>query len=162
MTDAQLIACALKEDMEAFNLLIGRWQDKIYNFIRRFVGDRDEAWDLSQQTFIKAYDRLGELREPDRFSAWVYQIATNSCRDALRKQKRQPTYSLDRMQEEADDMDALPELATAPTTHPDAMAQRRDLNDLLGRALQTLPEEQRLVAHLEAIRRRTIQTGGDR
>ena len=83
--DRKIIERVLKGDTEAFNLLVRQWEKPIYNFIVRMIGDRDEAMDLCQDSFMKAYRELGGLKDRDRFSAWLYRIAHNTCFSKLRK-----------------------------------------------------------------------------
>ena len=83
--DRKVIERVLKGDTEAFNLLVRQWEKPIYNFIVRMIGDRDEAMDLCQDSFMKAYRELGALKDRDRFSAWLYRIAHNTCFSRLRK-----------------------------------------------------------------------------
>jgi RNA polymerase sigma-70 factor (ECF subfamily) len=83
--DRKVIERVLKGDIEAFNLLVRQWEKPIYNFILRMIGDRDEAMDLCQESFMKAYRELETLKDRDRFSAWLYRIAHNTCYSRLRK-----------------------------------------------------------------------------
>jgi RNA polymerase sigma-70 factor (ECF subfamily) len=83
--DRKIIERVLKGDTEAFNLLIRQWERPIYNFILRMIGDRDEAMDLCQDSFMKAYRELSTLKDRDRFSSWLYRIAHNTCYSKLRK-----------------------------------------------------------------------------
>jgi len=76
----------LRGDTEAFNLLVRRWEKPIYNFIFRLIGDREESMDLCQESFMKAYRELPTLKDRDRFSAWLYRIAHNTCYSRLRKE----------------------------------------------------------------------------
>lgn len=138
MTDAELLNQFNTGQTASFNLLVKRWECPIYNFILRYIGDTDEARDLCQKTFIRAYRNLPKLREPEKFTAWIYQIALNTCKDESRKR---PLLSFDTLQETADP--TLP--TTTPATFPDAMAHQQNVRDILNRALQTLPEEQRVV-----------------
>jgi RNA polymerase sigma-70 factor, ECF subfamily len=84
-TDRKLVERVLKGDSEAFNLLVRQWEKPIYNFILRMIGDRDEAMDLCQDVFMKAYRELATLKDLERFSAWLYRIAHNTCYSRLRK-----------------------------------------------------------------------------
>ncbi|MFQ5707209.1 MAG: RNA polymerase sigma factor [bacterium] len=146
MTDAQLIERYLDGDITAFNTLVWRWENNIFNFVLRYVGNREEAKDLSQKTFIRVYRKLHHLRDMDKFSSWIYQIAINLCRDELKNRRRRQTYSLEGLQEN-DDGGAntnLPlEKATAQEPHDGVCSQ--DLREILNKALQAIPEEQRVV-----------------
>ena len=146
MTDAQLIEKFLYGDVNAFNTLVWRWEKSIYNFILRYVGNRDEAKDICQMSFMRAFRNLKNLRDPEKFSSWMYQIAVNVCRDELKKKSRRKTYSLNNINDE-DDNATNPNLKMERTvsTDPGLAAQKRDVHDLLNRALQSIPEEQRVV-----------------
>ncbi len=132
MNDAELIAQFRAGQIAAFNTLVKRWECPIYNFVLRYVGNRDDARDLCQQTFIRAYKSMRRLRDPDKFTSWIYQIALNACRDAGR---RRSLVSLDTL--------ATPIADTS--SPPDALIHEQSVRDLLNRALQNLPEEQRVV-----------------
>jgi RNA polymerase sigma-70 factor (ECF subfamily) len=143
MNDAELIDRFRGGQAAAFNALVWRWQDRLFNFVFRYVGDREEARDLCQQVFIRAYRALGSLRATERFSTWIYQIAVNVCRD--RQRRRRQLLSLEGFQEEHGRWPSLLEEHPGQLPPPDARAQARDLRDLLGKALKGLPEEQRVV-----------------
>ena len=146
MSDAELIEKFLKGDISAFNSLIGRWEKRLYNFILRYLGNRDEAKDLCQETFIRAYRNLKFLRDPQKFSTWMHQIALNTCRDHLKKCQRRNTFSLNGFHN-PEETAANPEIEMEKTTvsDPDMAAQNRDARELLNKALQSIPEEQRVV-----------------
>jgi len=93
--DREVIERVLGGDSEAFNLLIRHWERPIYNFIVRMIGDRDEAMDLSQDCFMKAYRELRTLKDRDRFSSWLYRIAHNACLSRLRKNHGKTWVELD-------------------------------------------------------------------
>lgn len=84
-TDRELVERVLDGDSEAFNLLVRQWERPIYNFILRMLNGRDEAMDLCQDVFLKAFRELRTLKDRDRFSAWLYRIAHNTCYSRLRK-----------------------------------------------------------------------------
>jgi len=145
MTDADLIARFREGQVAAFNTLVWRWQHRLYHFVLRYAGDREATRDLCQQIFIRAYRGLEQLRDPERFSTWLYQIALNTCRDQQRRDQRHPTCSLDSMQEtEGGQHPVLGEAPGHPPA-PDVRAQRNDLRHLLEQALGAIPEEQRVV-----------------
>lgn len=138
MTDAEWIAQIRAGRPAAFNALVQRWQHPVFNFILRYVGNREDARDLCQQTFIRAYRNLKHLRDPRKFTAWLYRIAHNTCRDAARSRH---LTSLDARA----DADTGPYVLVDPAAHPDAQAHEQSVRDLLNRALQNLPDEQRVV-----------------
>lgn len=85
--DRDLIAKARRGNVEAFNLLVSRWEKRVFNYLWRLVGDREDALDLCQEVFLKAYQSLGKLDDPGRFSAWLFRIAHNEAFSLLRKRK---------------------------------------------------------------------------
>ena len=86
--DADLILKARKGDVDAFNLLVSRWDRRVYNYILRLVNNREDALDLSQDTFLKAYQNLKKLEDPSRFAPWIFRIAHNEAYSLLRKRRR--------------------------------------------------------------------------
>ena len=84
-TERDVIERVLNGDSEDFNLLVRQWEKPIYNFIFRMIGNRDEAMDLCQDVFLKAFRELRTLKDRDRFTAWLYRIAHNTCYSRLRK-----------------------------------------------------------------------------
>lgn len=83
-TDKQLVEEVLRGRTEAFNLLVWRWQRPLYNFLVRFTGEREQALDISQETFLRAYTRLRDLREQEKFASWLFRIAVNLYRSEQR------------------------------------------------------------------------------
>jgi RNA polymerase sigma-70 factor (ECF subfamily) len=128
-TDKNLIERVLAGDSEAFNLLVRQWEKPIYNFILRMIGDRDEAMDLCQDVFLKAFRELGTLKDRERFTAWLYRIAHNTCYSRLRKDIGKTFVELD----------------------PEAGARHTPIENRLAvqKALQQLPEDQREVVVLK-------------
>ncbi len=82
-TDEDLVVAFQSGDIPAFDQLVRRWDRKIQGVIYRLVGNHDEARDLSQEAFLKAYRALGTFKKEARFSSWLYQIAINATRDRL-------------------------------------------------------------------------------
>jgi RNA polymerase sigma-70 factor (ECF subfamily) len=77
--DRDLIAKARKGNVEAYNLLISRWEKRVFNYLLRLVSNREDALDVSQEVFLKAYQSLPKLDDPDRFGAWLFRIAHNEA-----------------------------------------------------------------------------------
>ncbi len=142
MTDAELIRRFRDGESHAFNGLTGRWHRRLYNFILRQVGDREDAHDLCQKVLIKAHRNLRRLRDPEKFSTWIYQIAVNTCRDELRRRRRHPTISLESLEQGAD---GRPDGTVKSSARADKRIHEYELRDLLNRALQCIPQEQRII-----------------
>jgi RNA polymerase sigma-70 factor (ECF subfamily) len=85
--DRDLIAKARKGDVEAYNLLVSRWEKRVFNYLLRLIGHREDALDVSQETFLKAYQNLPKLDDPARFSGWLFRIAHNEAYSLLRRRK---------------------------------------------------------------------------
>jgi RNA polymerase sigma-70 factor (ECF subfamily) len=85
--DRDLIAQARRGKVEAYNLLVSRWEKRVYNYLLRLVRDREDALDLSQDVFLKAYQSLGKLEDPGRFAAWLFRIAHNEAYSLLRRSR---------------------------------------------------------------------------
>ena len=85
--DADLIASARRGDVEAYNHLVSRWQKRIYNYLLRLAGNREDALDLSQDVFLKAYQNLRKLEDTGRFAPWLFRIAHNEAYSMFRKRR---------------------------------------------------------------------------
>lgn len=85
--DTDLIARVRKGDVEAFNVLISRWEKRVFNYVLKLVGDPDQALDLSQDVFLKAWQNIRKLEDPARFGPWLYRIAHNETYSAFRKRR---------------------------------------------------------------------------
>ena len=85
--DADLIRQAARGSVEAFNLLVSRWEKRVYNYLLRLVRNREDALDLTQDVFLKAYQNLRKLDDPQRFSSWVFRIAHNEAYSMFRKRR---------------------------------------------------------------------------
>ena len=85
--DADVIQRAAKGNVEAYNLLVSRWEKRVYNYLLRITGNREDALDLTQDVFLKAYQNLRKLAEPARFAPWLYRIAHNEAYSMFRKRR---------------------------------------------------------------------------
>ena len=86
--DAAWVARAKAGDQTAFAALFARYERRIYAFVYRMMGDPDDAFDLTQETFIKAYRALDKTDEELNVNAWLHRIASNACMDVLRRRQR--------------------------------------------------------------------------
>ena len=141
-TDEELVEACLAGEESAFDVLLGRWEKRIRGAIYRLVGSDEEARDLCQEAFLKAYKSLRSFKQEARFSSWLYQIALNLCRDRMRRRRGKTMVSLDELEEGG---------AAMPVAGPTAldMLQERDTSRLVAQAIEALPDEQREVIILK-------------
>ena len=85
--DTDLIRQACRGSVESYNLLVSRWEKRVYNYLLRITGNREDALDLAQDVFLKAYQNLRKLDDPGRFAPWLYRIAHNEAYSLFRKRK---------------------------------------------------------------------------
>jgi len=85
--DRDLVGKARRGDVDAYNTLVSRWDRRVFNYILRLVRNREDAMDLSQEVFLKAYQNLGKLDDPGRFAPWLFRIAHNESFSLLRRQR---------------------------------------------------------------------------
>ena len=97
--DTDLIRQAAKGSVESYNLLVSRWEKRIYNYLLRITTNREDALDLTQDVFLKAYQNLRKLDNPARFAPWLYRIAHNEAYSMFRKRK--PETDIDELEPEA-------------------------------------------------------------
>jgi RNA polymerase sigma-70 factor (ECF subfamily) len=140
LTDEQLVALAHQGNTNAYNSLTERWESSLYRFVRRMMGNPEDARDVCQEALVKAYLNLDRLREGAKFRAWIHYIALNLCRDRFRSQKsRGVTASY-----EEGGVEAFPEgTGRARQWATDKQVERSSLKNLMEEVLEELPVEQR-------------------
>ncbi len=141
-SDEELVEACQSGEASAFDILVARWEDRIRGAAFRFLGSEEEARDVAQEAFLKAYRALSTFKREARFSSWLYQIATNLCRDRLRRRRTRATVSLEALEENGPVM-----VETRPGAHERLL--ERDLARAVRRAIDALPEEQREVVILK-------------
>ena len=141
-TDEELVEACLAGEESAFDVLLGRWEKRIRGAIYRLVGSDEEARDLCQEAFLKAYKNLRSFKQEARFSSWLYQIALNLCRDRMRRRRGKTMVSLDELEEGGAAM-----TVAGPTALD--LLQERDTSRLVAQAIEALPDEQREVIILK-------------
>ena len=130
-TDAEVIASVLGGQTEAFGQLVARYQRSLYRHAVAMVLDHDAAADMVQDAFVRAYTRLRDCREPERFRAWIFQTLRNRCLDYLKEAQRR-TVTLDAASDVEDGADG-----------PGVLVERSRLRSEIARALAQLPAAQR-------------------
>ncbi len=140
--DQKLVRAAQKGDMAAFEELVARHRDKIYARALSMMRNEQEAIDLSQEAWVKGWQRLKQFQGEASFGTWMTRIVINLCLDQLRKQKRQRTESIEAMTEESGGVERhMPVL----TVNPTAGLERQELRQRIDRALNQLSYEHRTV-----------------
>jgi len=146
-TDVQLVAAVFDGNTAAFSVLVNRHHERVFNTAYGLVGDLDEADDLAQEAFLKAFRSLRRFRGQSLFSTWLYRIAVNCCLDFLKSKHRRSSVSLDENLEYQD----FPRIGINKAQDADIDVQRRELQEILERALSNLPEEYRVTFVLREI-----------
>ena len=143
-TDEELVEAFRGGDLAAFDVLVRRWDRKIRGAIHRILGSEDDARDLCQETFLKAYRALWSFKGEARFSSWLYQIALNLCRDRMRRRKGKTLVSLGELEEEGMGLVNGPGRPSALD-----LVEASDLARAVAAAVAALPEEQREIIVLK-------------
>ncbi len=140
--DQALVRSARAGDTGAFEELVARHRDKIYGRAYSMVHNEDEALDLSQEAWVKGWQRLAQCQGEASFGTWMTRIVINLCLDHLRKQKRQRTESIEELDEESGGVERqMPIVAANPTEG----LERTELRRQIDRALGMLSYEHRTV-----------------
>jgi RNA polymerase sigma-70 factor (ECF subfamily) len=151
-TDEELVARSIGGDADSFNQLILRWERPIYALAYRTIGREEDARDVCQETFLRAFRALPGFRGQAKFSSWIYRIALNLCRDWIRRERRtgfvQPPEGVDLM-----DLVAAEE----PSESIEDLVARKHQIQAIERAMALLPEEQRTAIVLKEYHGLTFQ-----
>jgi len=140
--DDELVKAAQKGDMAAFEELVARHRDKIYARAFSMLRNEDEAVDLSQEAWVKGWQRLNQFQGDASFATWMTRIVINLCLDQLRKNKRIKSESIDEMNEETGGVERqMPILNPNPTEG----LEREELRQRIDKALAQLSYEHRTV-----------------
>ena len=135
-------------DVNAFELLVAAYEKNVFNVALQMVGNREDAQDIAQEAFLKAYNSLSSFRGDSKFSSWLYRIVSNVCLDFKRRQGRRPSSSLTVEDDEGETL----ELDIADESQsPEALLERKLTREAVRRGLQELPDEQRQILLLREI-----------
>jgi RNA polymerase sigma-70 factor, ECF subfamily len=155
-SDEELVTRAIGGDTESFNQLVVRWERPIYALAYRVIGREEDARDVTQETFLRAFRSLGGFRGQAKFSSWLYRIALNLCRDWSRRERRAP------LAEPPEGID-LVELAAeqGPLESIEDLVVRQDLGARVQKAMSRLSDEQRTTIILKEYQGLTFQEIAD-
>ena len=146
--EAAVIRRVLDGDGNAFEALVAAYEKNVYNLALRMTGNAQDAEDMAQEAFVKAYTSLPGFRGDSKFSVWLYRIVSNVCLDFLRRQNRRPASSLSLEDEDGEEsqMDIPDE-----SQSPEQLLERSLTQEAVQRGLQSLSEEQRQILLLREI-----------
>lgn len=148
-SDDALVAAVRKGDATAYRGLVEKYQGRIYNVLYGMVRNPEDAKDLTQETFVKAYRSLHTFREDSRFYTWIYRIAMNLGIDFVRRRQRSPVSGLDEGIAGRDADGQI--LAAHHEDGPRRLLERKRLYGAIMDAVQELPEQQRQVLLLREV-----------
>lgn len=146
--EAAVIEAVLDGDVNAYELLVREYEKNVYNLALRMTGNREDASDMAQEAFIKAYNSLHTFRGDSKFSVWLYRIVSNVCLDFLRSRNRRPTVSLSMENDDGEEveLDVVDEAQS-----PENLLSRSLTRDAVRRGLQALPPDHRQILLLREI-----------
>jgi RNA polymerase sigma-70 factor (ECF subfamily) len=156
VSDEELVARSVGGDLDSFNQLVRRWERPIHALAYRTLGREEEARDVCQEAFLRAYRSLPGFRGQAKFSSWLYRITLNLCRDWQRRERRSPIIATP---EGVDLISAAAE--QGPVVPIEEMVSRNDMSRAVARAMARLPEEQRTAIVLKEYQGLTFQEIAD-
>ena len=146
--EKKLVEKAKSGDIKAFEKLIEDHQKKVFNIALRMIGDYDEASELAQEAFLKAYKSIKSFKGDSLFSTWIYKITTNVCLDEIRR-KRKKLISLDEDIEH--DGSEFKRQIKDHSPGPESLAENNELKRMVKESINLLPEDYKIVIVLRDI-----------
>lgn len=155
-TDEELVEKSISGDLDSFNQLVQRWERPIYALAYRTIGREEDARDVVQEAFLRAFRALPGFKGQAKFSSWLYRITLNLCRDWMRRERRTPELQA------PEGVDVI-ELAAeqGPVESVEDLVSRRDMGRRVARAMAALSEEQRTAIVLKEYQGLTFQEISD-
>jgi RNA polymerase sigma-70 factor (ECF subfamily) len=147
--DQALVERVQRGDKRAFELLVSKYQRKIFRLLSRLIRDPAEIEDVAQEAFIKAYRALPNFRGESAFYTWLYRIAINTAKNHLVAQGRRAPTTTETEVEDAENFDDADQLRDYNT--PDAMLLSRQVGEAVNRAIEKLPEDLRTAVVLREL-----------
>ena len=156
-SDEELVARSIGGDLDSFNQLVVRWERPIYALAYRVIGREEDARDVCQETFLRAFRALRGFKGQAKFSSWLYRITLNLCRDWIRRERRAPTAQAP----EGVDLVELAASGQVDVETVEDLVSRRLLGRAVARAMAGLPEDQRTAIVLKEYHGLTFQEIAD-
>jgi RNA polymerase sigma-70 factor, ECF subfamily len=159
LLEHRIVKRAQKGDRMAFAELVELYKDKLYNLGYRMMGNPQEAEDVAQEAFLRAFANLGSYNNSHKFSTWIYRIATNLCIDRMRKKKAD--YSLDAEVPGDDNGGDMYTRIAAPDRTPEEEVVLAETQEEVQRAIESLPENYRAAVVLKYMHDLSLQEIAD-
>ncbi len=147
ISEKEIIERVLGGDVNAFEELVLRYEGTVYNLALRMVSNREDAADMTQEAFIKAYNSLPSFRGDSKFSVWLYRICSNVCLDFLRSKSRRPQASLTSLNDDDDVQLDIPD----PAAGPEEQLMKKLSMQSVSEGLERLPDKQRQILAMREI-----------
>ena len=147
IADAELVNRAKTGELDAFETLTTRYEQRVFSLAMRMLRQEQDAEDVTQQTFLSALENLGGFRGEASFATWLFRIATHAALKVIRKQKGLKMVSLEAATEGTDQVDSIPhpDFIADWRQSPEQLVQKNEVQRLLDEALARLDEKHRLV-----------------
>jgi RNA polymerase sigma-70 factor (ECF subfamily) len=151
--DEELVARVLSGDQESYAALVSRYSDFVYTIVLRVVGDAEDADDVTQETFVRAYRALGRFRGDSKFSSWLYRIAVNRAITHLKRKRRRALTV---------DLDAVPHVEASAVlerreANPEDIVLDEEFRQRVRKAVAELPPQYRAVVTLFYLEERSYK-----
>ena len=147
--DIQMVLAVREGDTTAYRGLVEKYQERVYHMVYGMLRNQEDARDITQDAFVKAYDNLQKFRLESSFYTWIYRIARNLTIDYLRKRKRRPETEFDEQVATRDERGGIDE--SHVQEGPGRTLERKRLYARIMSAMQQLPEDQREVVLLREL-----------
>jgi RNA polymerase sigma-70 factor (ECF subfamily) len=142
--ESDLIARSVGGDLEAYDQLVGVYQDRVYQVAYRVTGNHEDAWDVAQEAFVHAFRSMARFRGAATFSTWLHRITVNAALDLVRRRPPQPSVPLDAV-------------VMSGGHEPADAAARADMQRRIHHAIAALPVDQRVVVVLRDLQELTYE-----
>jgi len=140
LNESELIALLKKKDREAFKIIVGIWQDMVYNTAIEFLQNAEDAEDIAQEVFISVFESISSFKEKSKLSTWIYRITVSKCLDHIRKKRRKKRFAFVQSLYGKNE-----ELMIDPPDffHPGIKIESKENAAVLFKAIGKLPENQK-------------------
>ncbi|MDI6705661.1 MAG: sigma-70 family RNA polymerase sigma factor [Bacillota bacterium] len=156
--ELRLVERSKEGDLQAFEELVLMYQKQIYNLGYRMMGNEEDACDIAQEAFLRAYKSIGKFNLKSRFGTWIYRIAMNLCIDELRKRKKAKLYPI---VHNDNPEDKQYKLVSDAGDLPEELVEKKETRLKVQQAINRLPEDHRTMIVLRDIQGRSYQEIAD-